>query len=183
MARAPIKAPTSPSPPQDRESVGREAEKAAQVCQTGTLNHLPSEIERYKATYELIQCVQNPQWRSRLKKDPGIPNLFPYKDKILHEIEEKRRLKEEEAMRRREEARARDRGLEDADEEDLSNNPEDMMGEEASDEDVDKMDEADDKEVVDEVCYYLTQYETKNSPKPRTTPIPWPPCSPQPKPA
>ncbi|KAF7193026.1 GTPase grn1 [Pseudocercospora fuligena] len=24
---------------------------------------------------------KNPQWRSRLKKDPGIPNLFPYKDK------------------------------------------------------------------------------------------------------
>ena len=48
---------------------------------------------------------QNPEWRSRLKKDPGIPNLFPYKDKILHEIEEKRRLKEEEYARKREEAK------------------------------------------------------------------------------
>ncbi len=45
---------------------------------------------------------KDPTWRSRLKKDPGIPNLFPYKERILHEIEEKRRLKEEEAMRRRE---------------------------------------------------------------------------------
>ncbi|MCJ1284785.1 hypothetical protein MMC26_004121 [Xylographa opegraphella] len=48
----------------------------------------------------------NPEWRSRLKKDPGIPNLFPYKDRILHEIEEKKRLKEEEFTRKRDEARA-----------------------------------------------------------------------------
>lgn len=45
---------------------------------------------------------QNPQWRSKIKKDPGIPNLFPYKDKILQEIEEKRRIKDEETARRRE---------------------------------------------------------------------------------
>ncbi|KAL8799770.1 MAG: hypothetical protein Q9182_005636 [Xanthomendoza sp. 2 TL-2023] len=52
------------------------------------------------------KLFQNPEWRSRLKKDPGIPNLFPYKDKILQQIEEKRRLKEEEGMRRREEAKS-----------------------------------------------------------------------------
>ena len=57
---------------------------------------------------EIADCLyQNPQWRSRLKKDPGIPNLFPYKDRILHEIEEKNRLKEEEFMRKRDEAKAR----------------------------------------------------------------------------
>ncbi|KAL8854592.1 MAG: hypothetical protein Q9221_000627 [Calogaya cf. arnoldii] len=48
---------------------------------------------------------KNPEWRSRLKKDPGIPNLFPYKDKILQQIEEKKRLKEEETLRRRAEAK------------------------------------------------------------------------------
>ncbi|KAF2189506.1 hypothetical protein K469DRAFT_658402 [Zopfia rhizophila CBS 207.26] len=48
---------------------------------------------------------KNPEWRSKIKKDPGIPNLFPYKDKILQEIEEKRRLKEEENARRREMAK------------------------------------------------------------------------------
>ncbi|KAF2120963.1 P-loop containing nucleoside triphosphate hydrolase protein [Lophiotrema nucula] len=52
------------------------------------------------------QAKKNPEWRSKVKKDPGIPNLFPYKDKILQEIEEKRRLKEEENARRRELARA-----------------------------------------------------------------------------
>ena len=41
-----------------------------------------------------------------MKKDPGIPNLFPYKDRILHEIEEKKRLKEEDLTRKRDEAKA-----------------------------------------------------------------------------
>lgn len=45
--------------------------------------------------------MQNPQWKSRLKKDPGIPNLFPFKDKLLQELEEKKRLKEENAQRLR----------------------------------------------------------------------------------
>jgi nuclear GTP-binding protein len=44
---------------------------------------------------------KNPEWRSRLKKDPGIPNLFPYKDKILAEIEETRRRKAEELANKR----------------------------------------------------------------------------------
>lgn len=49
---------------------------------------------------------KNPEWRSKLKKDPGIPNLFPYKDKILAEIEEARRRKAEEAAKRKADARA-----------------------------------------------------------------------------
>ena len=44
-----------------------------------------------------------------MKKDPGIPNLFPFKDKLLQEIEEKRHTKEDEQQRIREEARARRR--------------------------------------------------------------------------
>ena len=57
------------------------------------------------STWHSLPMFQNPEWRSRLKKDPGIPNLFPYKDRILHEIEEKKRLKEEEFQRKREEAK------------------------------------------------------------------------------
>lgn len=49
---------------------------------------------------------KNPQWRSRLKKDPGIPNLFPYKEKLLHQIEETQIRKKEEQKRRRELAKA-----------------------------------------------------------------------------
>ena len=43
---------------------------------------------------------KDPQWRSRLKKDPGIPNLFPYKDQILHDIEGKKRLRQDESNRK-----------------------------------------------------------------------------------
>ncbi|KAF2484323.1 GNL3L/Grn1 putative GTPase-domain-containing protein [Neohortaea acidophila] len=53
---------------------------------------------------------KNPEWRSRLKKDPGIPNLFPYKAKVLAEIEESKRRKEEEMLRKREVAKAQRAG-------------------------------------------------------------------------
>lgn len=42
-----------------------------------------------------------------MKKDPGIPNLFPFKEKILEEIEEKKRMKAEEAKRRRDAAKGK----------------------------------------------------------------------------
>lgn len=54
---------------------------------------------------------KDPTWKSKLKKDPGIPNLFPYKDKILAEIEENRRRKDEEAARRKELVKAQAQGL------------------------------------------------------------------------
>ncbi|KAL9039661.1 MAG: hypothetical protein Q9214_004786 [Letrouitia sp. 1 TL-2023] len=62
-------------------------------------------IEKASAAKQRKQrklAKKNPEWRTRLRKDPGIPNLFPYKDRILHEIEQKKRLKQEEASRRRE---------------------------------------------------------------------------------
>ncbi|KAI9829721.1 MAG: hypothetical protein M1826_005464 [Phylliscum demangeonii] len=65
---------------------------------------LRHKIEKASAAKQRKQrklAKTNPQWRSRLKKDPGIPNLFPYKEKILQEIEEKKRLKEEEQAGRR----------------------------------------------------------------------------------
>ncbi|RFU75960.1 nuclear gtp-binding [Trichoderma arundinaceum] len=59
---------------------------------------------------------KNPEWRSKLKKDPGIPNLFPYKEKMLEEIEQKRAKKAEEAQRRKELAKAAKTGAEEKDE-------------------------------------------------------------------
>lgn len=41
------------------------------------------------------------QWKSRVKKDPGIPNSFPYKEQLLNEIETKRRIQEEEKLARK----------------------------------------------------------------------------------
>ncbi|KAI9819879.1 MAG: hypothetical protein M1827_006448 [Pycnora praestabilis] len=89
---------------------------------------------------------KNPEWRSRLKKDPGIPNLFPYKDRLLHEIEESRRLKEEDAIKRREVAKARRQTVKSGDEtaysrsegaEDEGEEEEAAMGDEMSEEDMD----------------------------------------------
>lgn len=49
---------------------------------------------------------KNPEWRSKLKKDPGIPNLFPYKEKLLNQIEEDRIRRKEQEQKRREMAKA-----------------------------------------------------------------------------
>ncbi|EEH40917.1 GTPase Grn1 [Paracoccidioides lutzii Pb01] len=72
---------------------------------------------------------KNPEWRSKLKKDPGIPNLFPYKDRILYEIEEKKRLREEENRRIREETRkARQGDMEDLPDVQLEDDDEVVLG-------------------------------------------------------
>lgn len=54
---------------------------------------------------------KNPQWKSKLNKDPGIPNSFPYKEKILQQIEEERIRKQEETRKRREMAKAAKTGV------------------------------------------------------------------------
>ncbi|GAV99714.1 GTP-binding protein [Lentinula edodes] len=43
------------------------------------------------------------EWKSKHKKDPGIPNTFPYKDQILAEVAEQRRLAAEEKQHRKDE--------------------------------------------------------------------------------
>jgi nuclear GTP-binding protein len=70
---------------------------------------LRAKIEKRAAAKERKQrklAKKNPEWRSRLKKDPGIPNLFPYKERLLHKIEEDRERRKEEQQRRRELAKA-----------------------------------------------------------------------------
>ncbi|KAF1820950.1 uncharacterized protein K489DRAFT_381994 [Dissoconium aciculare CBS 342.82] len=70
------------------------------------LRHKIQKASASKQRKERKEAKKSPQWKSRLKKDPGIPNLFPYKDKILAEIEDGRRKKEEDALKRRELAKA-----------------------------------------------------------------------------
>ncbi|KAF5393690.1 hypothetical protein D9757_000369 [Collybiopsis confluens] len=48
---------------------------------------------------------KNVEWKSKHKKDPGIPNTFPYKDQILAEVAEQRRLAAEEKQRKKDEKR------------------------------------------------------------------------------
>ncbi|KAG8738582.1 hypothetical protein FRC12_016704 [Ceratobasidium sp. 428] len=45
---------------------------------------------------------RNPQWKSKHKKDPGIPSTLPFKEDILAEIEQGRRQAEEDRQRRKE---------------------------------------------------------------------------------
>jgi nuclear GTP-binding protein len=74
------------------------------------LRHKIEKASSAKQKKQRKEAKKNPQWRSRLKKDPGIPNLFPYKAKLLAEVEENKRKKEEEAQRRREVAKAQRKG-------------------------------------------------------------------------
>ncbi|PTB69886.1 hypothetical protein BBK36DRAFT_1131765 [Trichoderma citrinoviride] len=84
---------------------------------------------------------KNPEWRSKLKKDPGIPNLFPYKERVLEEIEQKRAKKAEEAQRRREMAKAAKTGGAEAKEENedaMDNDEDDAMDQMDEDGDMDE---------------------------------------------
>jgi nuclear GTP-binding protein len=67
-------------------------------------------------------------WKSRSKKDPGIPANFPYKDKIVSELEESRRVEKEkkeqaklQRQQEREEALARGDMVDDLMDEDEEN--------------------------------------------------------------
>ncbi|CCF54345.1 hypothetical protein NDA11_002487 [Ustilago hordei] len=57
------------------------------------------------------------QWKSKAKKDPGIPNSFPYKEQLLNEIEQKRRIQEEEKLARKAEKLAERNGKNTAEQE------------------------------------------------------------------
>jgi len=74
------------------------------------LRHKIQKASVAKQRKDRKEAKKNPQWRSRMKKDPGIPNLFPYKAKVLAEIEEGRRKKTEEVQRRKDVAKAQRQG-------------------------------------------------------------------------
>ncbi|OLN95871.1 Nuclear GTP-binding protein NUG1 [Colletotrichum chlorophyti] len=106
---------------------------------------LRHKIEKASAAKQKKQrklAKKNPEWRTKLKKDPGIPNLFPYKEKILEEIEETRLRKKEEAQKRRELAKAAKTGAAAAEGEDemvdANDELDDDMMVEDDDEDVDE---------------------------------------------
>ncbi|KAG6000094.1 hypothetical protein E4U21_005818 [Claviceps maximensis] len=73
---------------------------------TTRLRHKIEKKSAAKQRKDRKKAKQNPEWRSKLKKDPGIPNLFPYKEKLLQEIEDKRMRKATELQKKREMAKA-----------------------------------------------------------------------------
>lgn len=72
-------------------------------------------------------------WKSKKRQDPGIPNSYPYKEQLLNEIEERRRLAEEQRILARE---ARQAGVEETEVEG------DIIGSEDDDEVADGGEEA-----------------------------------------
>ncbi|OIW34754.1 hypothetical protein CONLIGDRAFT_639093 [Coniochaeta ligniaria NRRL 30616] len=90
---------------------------------------------------------KNPEWRSKLKKDPGIPNLFPYKEKLLQQIEADRERRKEEQQRRKEMAKAAKTGTVEKSENAMEEDNE--FDETLGDDDVDAMDE-DGSDIDDE---------------------------------
>ncbi|KAI0751234.1 hypothetical protein C8Q80DRAFT_1097952 [Daedaleopsis nitida] len=64
---------------------------------------------------KIKQAKKHPQWKSKHPKDPGIPNNFPYKDQILAEVAEQRRLAVEENQRRKDEKKATKAGANEED--------------------------------------------------------------------
>ncbi|CAK5276095.1 unnamed protein product [Mycena citricolor] len=63
---------------------------------------------------------KNPQWKSKHKKDPGIPNTFPYKDQVLAEIAEQRRLAAEDKQRKKDEKKLQKKAALESDAEGVS---------------------------------------------------------------
>ncbi|KAF5598910.1 nuclear GTPase [Fusarium pseudoanthophilum] len=103
------------------------------------LRHKIEKASAAKQKKERKLAKKNPEWRSKLKKDPGIPNLFPYKEKLLQEIEENRLKKAEEAQRRKELAKAAKTGSKDeAATTDVQVDVGDEMDEDGMDEDIDE---------------------------------------------
>ncbi|KAF5569607.1 nuclear GTP-binding protein [Fusarium phyllophilum] len=103
------------------------------------LRHKIEKASAAKQKKERKLAKRNPEWRSKLKKDPGIPNLFPYKEKLLQEIEENRLKKAEEAQRRKELAKAAKTGSKDeAATTNVQADVGDEMDEDGIDEDIDE---------------------------------------------
>lgn len=76
------------------------------------------------------------QWKSKARKDPGIPNSFPYKEQLLNEIEQKRRIQEEEKLAKKAQKLAQHDGTE-------LEGAETSDAEAAEDDEEDEMDEDD----------------------------------------
>ncbi|OAA64879.1 nucleolar GTP-binding protein 2 [Cordyceps fumosorosea ARSEF 2679] len=102
---------------------------------TARLRYKIKKASSAKARKDRKQAKKNPEWRSKLKKDPGIPNLFPYKEKLLQEVEEKRMKKLEEAQRRKEMVKAASTGADEG-----------VMGDVDGDDDSDDLMDEDDQD-------------------------------------
>ncbi|KAK0633496.1 P-loop containing nucleoside triphosphate hydrolase protein [Immersiella caudata] len=100
------------------------------------LRHKIQKASAAKQRKDRKLAKKNPEWRSKLKKDPGIPNLFPYKEKLLQQIEEDRVRRKEDLQRKRELAKAARSEVQDAGNTGEERMEDDLDGEFAADDDM-----------------------------------------------
>ncbi|KAI0346977.1 hypothetical protein BDW22DRAFT_1480687 [Trametopsis cervina] len=106
--------------------IRKKTSKRGQTHQREKIKHKAAETRKKRKR----DAKKNPQWKSKLKKDPGIPNNFPFKDQILAEVAEQRRQAEEAKKLKREQKKALRAGnaeVEEAEEEDGSDGEDDVM--------------------------------------------------------
>ncbi|RDA83836.1 hypothetical protein CP532_0244 [Ophiocordyceps camponoti-leonardi (nom. inval.)] len=108
---------------------------------TTRLRHKIEKASAAKQRKQRKLAKKNPEWRSKLKKDPGIPNSFPYKERLLEEMEQKRMMKAAQAQAKRELAKAAKTGVENADGDGDDDDDERMSQEQMAGDDDDVMDE------------------------------------------
>ncbi|KAI0699854.1 P-loop containing nucleoside triphosphate hydrolase protein [Cytidiella melzeri] len=82
--------------------IRKKTSKRGSTNQREKIKHKVSETRKKRKK----ESKKNPQWKSKHKKDPGIPNNFPYKDQILAEVAEQRRQAEEVKQLRKEQKKA-----------------------------------------------------------------------------
>lgn len=78
--------------------IRKKTSKRVQTHKRHRIKHKIAEGKRKKRK----EAKKNPQWKSKKKKDPGIPSNLPFKDEIIAEITEQRRQAEEEKRKRKE---------------------------------------------------------------------------------
>jgi nuclear GTP-binding protein len=62
-------------------------------------------VQKQIAKASRKHAKHNPQARPKLKRDPGVPSKFPFKDKVIREIEQGRKNHEKERQQQRERSR------------------------------------------------------------------------------
>ncbi|TDL29595.1 hypothetical protein BD410DRAFT_758560 [Rickenella mellea] len=82
--------------------IRKQTSKRGTTHQRSKIKHKAAESRKKRKRDE----KNNSQWKSKNKKDPGIPNSFPFKAEILAEIAEERRQVEEAKQRRKDEKKA-----------------------------------------------------------------------------
>lgn len=105
--------------------IRKKTSKRGTTHQRQKLKHKVSQ-GRKKAKKEARKAQATGKTQKKSKKDPGIPNNFPYKDQILAEVAEARRQAAEEKQRRKNEKRAALTGLDVKDVEDSQNDTMDV---------------------------------------------------------